>query len=851
MKFEESLNVTFDEITPPTKLSPLVDDDVDEEEAIRKNTKVLNTNNEEDELIEVEEIVNIKDSKNHPLDQIVGLENFQTTPRRRCQRKSTSLRTMKPNPWIALEYRRSIRSYRGRSQFLAIESDSNVHDLIPFCETQFGGVTDWYLEQGIPLMNAGELPEMDPYEEVSKQRQAAPLSPAYVSDPMELEHHILVYISEPVYLEYHVPSDDDIQIKDQPYVTDASPSALSPGYIAASNLKEDPEEDSEEDSIDYAADTDDDEEESSNDDEEEEEHLALLLILLYQMLIMSPPLRRQSCLRLMSLRLHHHHHHPHTIPSPPTHHPLSLPAPSTSHRADIPEAELLPQKGLLLTAPITRFKIRESSSAAAARQPRSTASVYRRESEEFQTRHQDAQDDRAALRDEVDTLRRYLSSLCTTHKKERVEARQALDRSKAHIRALEARIVVLETQAYRHKWQRQDTDDRATRHIMRIQALEAGTRVDTLEDTGSGRDLTRLHSRGVYYKDFLNCHPLTSEERTGVFGWDPMDGKDGIVGLDVAYAMPWKTLSNMMTTKYWPRSEIKKLEHKIWNLKVKGTELASYTQHFQELALLCRGMFHAKLDEVEKYVGGLPDMIQGNVMSARPKTMQEAIKLANDLMDQKVYTYAERQTENKRKQEDNSRSNHNQQQPFKKQNVARAYTTGSSDKKEYGGYLTKCTKCNYHHKGPCAPRCHSCNKVGHLAHDCRNHARANAANGNQVGNGNDVAKAYAMGTARTNPNNNVVTEIGSFDVIIGMDWLSKYQAVIVCSEKIVRVSFGNEILIVRESGGGEGWDGSGGGDDRYRYAEKIRREQGEGGKGVDYGLEDADSDVKVQGTDRG
>ncbi|GJX96303.1 retrovirus-related pol polyprotein from transposon TNT 1-94 [Tanacetum coccineum] len=69
MKVEESLNVTFDESPPPTKLSPLVDDDVGEEEAIRKNTKIVNTNNEEDESIEVEEIVNIKESKNHPLDQ--------------------------------------------------------------------------------------------------------------------------------------------------------------------------------------------------------------------------------------------------------------------------------------------------------------------------------------------------------------------------------------------------------------------------------------------------------------------------------------------------------------------------------------------------------------------------------------------------------------------------------------------------------------------------------------------------------------------------------------------------------------------------------------------------------------
>ncbi|GJR58504.1 reverse transcriptase domain-containing protein [Tanacetum coccineum] len=63
---------------PPTKLSPLVDDDVGEEEAIKKNTKVVNNNNEEDESIEVDEIVNIKKSKNHPLDQVIGNLNQRT-----------------------------------------------------------------------------------------------------------------------------------------------------------------------------------------------------------------------------------------------------------------------------------------------------------------------------------------------------------------------------------------------------------------------------------------------------------------------------------------------------------------------------------------------------------------------------------------------------------------------------------------------------------------------------------------------------------------------------------------------------------------------------------------------------
>ncbi|GKA57117.1 hypothetical protein Tco_0756305 [Tanacetum coccineum] len=78
MKVEESLNVTFDESPPPTKLSPLVDDDVGEEEAIKKNTKVVNNNNEEDESIEVDEIVTIKESKNQRTLRSLGLEDSKT-----------------------------------------------------------------------------------------------------------------------------------------------------------------------------------------------------------------------------------------------------------------------------------------------------------------------------------------------------------------------------------------------------------------------------------------------------------------------------------------------------------------------------------------------------------------------------------------------------------------------------------------------------------------------------------------------------------------------------------------------------------------------------------------------------
>nr|GFD07526.1 reverse transcriptase domain-containing protein [Tanacetum cinerariifolium] len=73
---------------------------------------------------------------------------------------------------------------------------------------------------------------------------------------------------------------------------------------------------------------------------------------------------------------------------------------------------------------------------------------------------------------------------------------------------------------------------------------------------------------------------------------------------------------------------------------VKGTDLESYSQRFQELALMCSRMFPEESDEVGKYVGGLPDMIHGSVMASKPKTMQDAIEFATELVDQKIHTLA-------------------------------------------------------------------------------------------------------------------------------------------------------------------------------------------------------------------
>ncbi|GKA19895.1 hypothetical protein Tco_0699810 [Tanacetum coccineum] len=153
---------------------------------------------------------------------------------------------------------------------------------------------------------------------------------------------------------------------------------------------------------------------------------------------------------------------------------------------------------------------------------------------------------------------------------------------------------------------------------------------------------------------------------------------------EAAHAMPWRTLKKMMTDKYCPRGEIKKLEFKMWNLKVKE-----------------------EIDKVEKYVGGLPDTIHGSVMATKPKTMQDSIEFATELMDKKINTWAERQgglkTENVAKITASLMNRQEQPEtaPNKIQNTGRAYAALNDDRRTITeGQDPLCSKCNYHMMGP-------------------------------------------------------------------------------------------------------------------------------------------------------
>ncbi|GKA05579.1 putative reverse transcriptase domain-containing protein [Tanacetum coccineum] len=343
------------------------------------------------------------------------------------------------------------------------------------------------------------------------------------------------------------------------------------------------------------------------------------------------------------------------------------------------------------------------------------------------------------------------------------------------------------------------------------------------------------------YQDFLKCQPLN------------FNGTEGVVGL----------------TRWFKKMEI-------------VFHISNYPEK----------MVPNEEDKVERFVGGLPDNIQGNVIAAKPTKLQDTIRVANNLMDQKLKGYA-RSAEHKRKLDNNTRDNHRQQSVFKRknvrgQNVARAYTTGNNERKGYVGPLPYCSKCKIHHAGPCTVRCGNCKRVGHITSDCKVTVTLNtqrAPVGNQPGIvcykcrrpghfRKDCPKAYAIGGGRTNPDSNIVmgtfllnnyyasmlfdsgadrsfvsstfsalfdvapytldtsyaveladgrisetnvvlrgcmlgllshpfdidlmpVELGSFDVIIGMDWLAKYHVVIICDEKVIRIPYGDEVLIIR------------------------------------------------------
>nr|GEX63835.1 hypothetical protein [Tanacetum cinerariifolium] len=354
------------------------------------------------------------------------------------------------------------------------------------------------------------------------------------------------------------------------------------------------------------------------------------------------------------------------IPLPTSSFPLPLLLPSTSCSESIPEADMPLQKRALLTTPTGRYKVGESSVATAARQIRPALTI------------DDSRRAEDRLIGKLRRERRYFRTLSTTYAPEVAHSRdyctqimEYCQSQEVHTSTLVTQIESLQRDVSTLQGQQIDDEDRVTRHIQHEHAQRdvapedgdscsyikmapkqarttranpdpTGTTTatepmtqeainnliaqrvtealakyktqrnivvngDTSHTPGTGPRTVRP-TRECTYKDYLNCRALKFNGTERVIGltrcaltWWNSHMRE--VSQEVAYATPWKILRQMMT--------------------------ANYNLRFQELALLCGRMFPEESDEIERYVGGLPEMIQGNVMSYEPKSMQKAIEFAN------------------------------------------------------------------------------------------------------------------------------------------------------------------------------------------------------------------------------
>ncbi|GJW71576.1 reverse transcriptase domain-containing protein [Tanacetum coccineum] len=305
------------------------------------------------------------------------------------------------------------------------------------------------------------------------------------------------------------------------------------------------------------------------------------------------------------------------------------------------------------------------------------------------------------------------------------------------------------------------------------------------------------------------------------------------IGIEEAYKITWVEFKKLLIKKYYPRTEVQKMEDKFYHLTVKVNDLKTYVRRFQELATLCPTMVPDSEKMMEVFIRGLPRIIEWNVTVYKSQTLEEAINIACSCLFRKI-------------------------------------------------------------PGPCTVKCNTCNNLGHLTKNCRNKGPASRSNllpvtvtchaygekghyANQcrkTTNNNAQGRSYMLRDRNAHQNLNVVTgmfllnqhlarilfdsgadksfvsislaskliippvtidtfydikmadknlvstntviqgtiltllnqpfkidlmpiKVGSFDIVIGMDWLSKYHARSICDEKVVHINIDGETLIIR------------------------------------------------------
>ncbi|GJX50836.1 reverse transcriptase domain-containing protein [Tanacetum coccineum] len=227
------------------------------------------------------------------------------------------------------------------------------------------------------------------------------------------------------------------------------------------------------------------------------------------------------------------------------------------------------------------------------------------------------------------------------------------------------------------------------------------------------------------------------------------------IRIEQANRITWTELKSLLTNKYCPRTKVKKMEDEFYNLVVKENDLKTYIRRFQELAVLCPNMVPNSEKLMEAFIGGLPQSIKGNVTASKPQTLEEAVNIAQKLMDQILKRNSVQETnDHKRKFEDKRNTNNNnknypnnrnnnhyhndhnnnypdnrnnnnrnrdhQQQQNKRPKTIRVYAANPTKNNRYARNLPLCKRCKLHYTGPCSVKCQVCNKIGHQTKYCKN-----------------------------------------------------------------------------------------------------------------------------------
>ncbi|GKA53585.1 putative reverse transcriptase domain-containing protein [Tanacetum coccineum] len=313
------------------------------------------------------------------------------------------------------------------------------------------------------------------------------------------------------------------------------------------------------------------------------------------------------------------------------------------------------------------------------------------------------------------------------------------------------------------------------------------------------------------------------------------------MGLETVNQMPWTEMKQLMTAEFCPIEEVQRMEHELWNLKVKEYNIVAYTQRFNELALMCPRMVEPERVKVDAYIPGLTDNNKVEVTSSKPANLNEAVHMAHKLMDQKSQARDERILERKKRkwesfQSGNGSGKGNQRdnscqtlQNNQRQGNARAMVTAPTD-----GKLPLYERCFTRHvdyaikddelKGPNMVTSMFLlnNRYAFVLFDSGldrsfmdtrfssmldiDLVKLGASYELELADGRVVSTNTVLKGCTLNLVNHVFEinlmpiELGTFDVI-GMDWLVKHDVVIVCGEKVIRIPYGNKMLIVESDKG--------------------------------------------------